>query len=97
MFLRCRVDGEPGTDEHAYAGGCTGMMKSMMYPNEPWPPLDNRGAEIPTEPTHEWYAPAGDERTQLLQKARDGDETARQTLGHVTKGGLLLRRIEVPA
>lgn len=80
MFLACRVKGEPTDPDN----DCTGTMRSMMYPAEPWPERDELGGEIPTEPTWEWYTPGRRELRKYGAETRD----------HVERGGLLLRRIE---
>lgn len=72
MFLRCRA-----------TEGCTGTMHSMMYPADPWPPIDGHGVEIPTEPTYEWFKPT------LKQARRHGVGM----MDHVRRGGLELRKI----
>lgn len=81
MFLACRVLGEP-TDP---ANTCKGQSHSLMYPTEPWPEKDGYGQPIPTEPTYEWYKPDDAEAVRLDAASFD----------HVSKGGLMLRKIEV--
>lgn len=76
FMLACRVKGEPPND-------CGGMMRSMFYPEEPWPAEDGYGHPIPTEPTWEWYEPS------LAWARRQGDGM----LDHVKKGGLALRKV----
>jgi hypothetical protein len=80
MFLACRAKGEP-TDP---GNDCRGTSRSMMYPDEPWPDQDGYGNAIPTEPEWEWYRPT------LKWARRQGAET----LDHVNRGGLLLRRCQ---
>lgn len=88
MFLACRVKGEPGPDNP-----CDGIMRSMIYPEEPWGATTGYGHEIPTEPTWEWYAPTGVELKRLQKKARQRGGADADTLDYVQRGGLLLRRI----
>lgn len=83
FMLACRVAGEPSDALNL----CDGRMKSMFYPAAPWPERDGFGTLIPTEPTHEWYAPKGAE----LKRIRRSDP---QTAEHVRRGGLLLRRVD---
>lgn len=80
MFLACRVLGDPSEPDNV----CKGSMRSMMYPEEPWPVMDGFGVIIPTEPTWEWYKPDDEEFAGL------DDEGTRE---HVSNGGLLLRPI----
>jgi hypothetical protein len=80
MFLACRVKGDPNDP----ANDCKGKMTSMMYPAQPWPEEDGYGNPIPTEPTWEWYKPEPSDPALKDAGTRE----------HVTKGGLLLRRIE---
>lgn len=82
MFLACRVKGEP----RAPGNDCTGTMRSMMYPDEPWPTEDGHGTPIPTEPAYEWFRPT-------LQWAR---RQGADTLLHVKNGGLILRPTVLP-
>ncbi len=84
MFLACRVKGEPSDP----GNDCRGQMRSMMYPDLPWPAEDGYGNPIPTEPTYQWYRPDLSERNRIL-RANDGS-----TWEHLRKGGLLLRKID---
>ncbi len=85
MFLACRVKGEPRTP----GNDCKGMMRSMMYPPEPWPDEDDYGNPIPTEPTWEWYKP---DNLQLAMMRQEQGADAQATIDHVLEGGLLLRK-----
>jgi hypothetical protein len=73
MFLACRT-----------GRSCKGSMRSMMYPDEPWPAVDGFGNPIPTEPTWEWYRP---DSNKVRKMSRDMKE-------HIAKGGLDLGRIK---
>lgn len=77
MFLACRALGDP----EEVTNTCGGMMRSMMYPPEPWPEHDGYGEAIPTEPTWEWYQPDPVELAGVEDGVRE----------HVELGGLLLR------
>lgn len=81
MFLSCRVMGDIGPENT-----CHGKMRSMMYPDEPWPVEDPAGIPIPTIPTWEWYMPDPKEVKRLKRKNRELYE-------HIHKGGLVLRKI----
>lgn len=78
VFLLCRAPREDGVEP------CRGTMRSMMYPDEPWPASDGFDNPIPTEPTWEWFKPT-------LRAARRGGP---EMLDHVQKGGLELRKID---
>lgn len=82
MFLACRVKGDPADP----GNDCRGRMHSMMYPALPWPATDGFNTAIPTVPTWEWYKPDAQE---MKRYRRRGDA---ETIEHVRKGGLLLRR-----
>lgn len=90
FMLACRVKGEPGDPDN----DCRGLMRSMYYPAQPWPKTDDYDNPIPTEPTYEWYILDPIEWKRLAKKARHGDSASEQTLDHITRGGLLLRRVE---
>jgi hypothetical protein len=73
FMVHCRMFGGTFGD----AGPCPGICHSSFYPV---------GADT-LEPTHEWYAPAADERSVIMQKKQYA------LAQHVALGGLLLRAI----
>ena len=77
MFLACRAPRITGDK-------CPGTMRSMMYPEEPWPEKDGFGKAIPTEPTWEWFKPS------FKNARRKGPGF----LDHALMGGLELREIK---